>query len=185
MIGLLAEITPNGRTNSLKTNGYSLSEIGKIESFYDIKIEGDLKRFFLEFGRSPGAIGFDAFILPYSGFYAVKSPSHISGHLRTQYDFRDDLMKQARPFCKSSPFLFSIEHETQYYFLRTKADEPLRGVSPEDDYSQLSDDPEIVYHYDENNGVVINTEMTLKDYLRSRVSTTPVTELGSGEMILI
>ena len=182
---LIDEITQGCGFEVGLLRGYSDVEIEKMEAFYSIKIGEDLRRFFAEFGRSSGNVGFEGFIVPYSGYYALKTPAKISAHVATQLGFKDDLMKHGRPFCTGKPFLFAIENETQYYFLRTTADEPLRVTTLEDDYSQLSADPNIMYHFDENHGVVKNTGFPLKDYLLSRLRKGPVAKSGAGEMILI
>lgn len=182
---LIDEITQGCGFEIGPLRGYSDGEIEKMEWFYGIKIGGDLRRFFTEFGRSSGYVGFEGFIVAYSGYYAPKTPAKVSAHVATQLGFKDDLMKHGRPFCTGKPFLFSIESETQYYFLRTAADEPLRVTTPEDDYSQLCDDSDVVYHFDENRSTVESTGLTLKDYLLSRVQQRPLEKSGAGEMIVI
>jgi hypothetical protein len=182
---LIDEITQDRGFETGSVRGYSDEEIHKMESFYGIKVSGDLRRFFAEFGRSSGFIGFEGFIVAYSGYYAQKTPLKVSSHVATQLGFKDELMKHARPFCTGKPFLFSIENETQYFFVRTTADEPLRIKTPEDDYSQLSTDPDIVYQFDENQSTVENTGLTLKDYLFSRIQPRPLEKGGAGEMIVI
>ena len=79
-------------------DGYSESEISKMESFYNIKISGDLRRFFSELGRSSGSVQFSVFLIPYIGYYAVKRPVDVSGHVVTQLDFKSDLLKHGRAF---------------------------------------------------------------------------------------
>jgi len=163
--------------------GYSQDEINQMESFYDIKISGNLKSFLSEIGRCSGNAQFSVFLIPYTGYYAVKTPKGISGHVATQLEFKRDILKYGRPFLTGNPFLIFVEYETQYYFLRTKADEPLRCLTPEDDYTQLSDDPDIIYHFDSNKKQVINTGQTFMQFLVSKVSKNTIQEVGSGEMI--
>ena len=55
-------------------------------------------------------------------------------------------------FLKERPFLFSLESETQYFFVATK-----------------SDDPDRVYQYDENNGTVTDTSLSFLDYMKQTV----------------
>ena len=166
-------------------SGYSDFEMRKMESFYDIAITGGLRCFFSEMGRASGNRSFNAMVVPYSGYYAPKLPSGISGHIAAQIEFRNQVLRAGRPFRTGKPFLFSIENETQYFFLRTKADKQLHGVTPEDDYSVLSEDPEQVYQYDENADIVFRADMTLTDYLVSRLSPTALTKSGAGEMIVL
>jgi len=185
MMRFIDEITQGCGFDVGSVQGYTEGELLKMEEFYGIKIGGELRQFFTEFGRSSGHVRFEGFVVAYSGYYAPKTPAKISAHVATQLGFKDDLMKHGRPFCTGKPFLFSIENETQYFFLRTAADEPLRIVSPEDDYSQLSVNPDTVYRYDENHDTVSTTGLTLRDYLSSRLQQGPIDKNGTGEMILI
>lgn len=184
MTRLIDDITAGLSCDLSQIKGYSDEEIGKIESFYNIKVSGDFRLFLSEFGRSSGGVLLPDLIF-YHGYYAPKTPATVSGHLAGQLDFKSDLLRAARPFHSSNPFLISIESETQYYFLRTRADEPLRATSPEDDYSQLSDDPDVVYHFDENTGVVKNTGRTIRQYLKSQVQIETAGRCGAGEIIAI
>jgi len=167
------------------TSGYSLSEISKMESLYDIQIAGGLRCFFAGMGRSSGNMTFGAMLIPYLGYCAPKLPSGIGGHVAMQIEFKNELLRAGRPFRTGKPFLFSVENETQYFFLRTDADKPLRGISSEDDYSALSNNPEQVYQYDENTDVVSRTDMTFIQYLQSRLGPEVSTTSGAGEMIVL
>lgn len=185
MTGLMDALARECDFNLKGFRGYTPSEIEKMEIFYGIKISGDLRRFFVELGRSSGNVLFSDFLIPYSGYYAAKTPAGVSGHVACQLEFKNDLRKYGRPFGTGNPFLFSVANETQYFFLRTKADEPLRGITPEDDYSELNEDPETVYLYDENLGKVSNTGTRLREYLTSIIQKQSSDKDGAGEMIVI
>ena len=165
--------------------GYTDVELTKIEDFYGICIIGQLKEFFKVMGRSSGNVQFNCFLIAYTGYHTKHSPATVSGHVASQLDFRGKLLGHARPFLTGSPFLFAIEYETQYMFLRTKADQPLRSIVPNDDYSSLSADPNIIYRFDENTGLVENTGICLEDYLVGETAEEPSKTCGAGEMINI
>ncbi|WP_350333457.1 hypothetical protein [Coralliovum pocilloporae] len=184
MTRLIDDVVVGLQCNLSQIAGYSDKEIEKIESFYSIKVGGDFRLFLQEFGRSSGDVLLPDLIF-YQGYYAAKTPAMISGHLAQQFEFREDLIRNNRPFRSGSPFLISIESETQFFFLRTRADEPIRVTTVEDDYGQLSDNPEIVYHFDENTGMVSNTKRTFREYLKSQVRLSETERVGTGEMIKI
>lgn len=173
--------------------GYSANEIDKMESFYDIKISGGLRDFFLQMGRSsgnvllgyPGGYRIECGIIPYMGYYTEKTAADVSGHFAEQYYVGTELESCARPFHTGSPFEFAIVNQTQYYFLRTRADEPLVGLLPDDDCSQLLSDPEVVYALDTNTDEVYVVNLSFRDYVLSMVQPEPHPNpgRGRGEMI--
>jgi len=56
MTNFIDKIAQGVSYNSEYVLGYSGDEIEKIERLYEIKIGGDLRRFFLEMGRSDGGL---------------------------------------------------------------------------------------------------------------------------------
>lgn len=179
-ISEIVDFTPSGFI------GYSEMEIQHIESFYGIKVVGGLRDFLLQMGRSSGNVDFNSSLIPYIEYYADKTPANIRKHLVQQYEFLEHtLMKYARPFYSLSPILFVIENKYRYGFLRTCADEPMIVTTPEDDYSRLVDDPEIIYFFDDHTKQVDVTSLSVSDYILSQVSFNPREKYGRGEMIVI
>lgn len=153
--------------------GYSAEELVKIEKLYDIKISGSLHDFMLEMGRSDGGLIGDDPIILYRNNRSVRS------YVITQDGFREKLLEQIfrnnTPeevdfFCNST-FLFSIEAETQYYYLNTT------GANPER-----------VFHYDENEDIIEDTNVDFIDYMKNTVrvygSFSPQI-ICQGEMLII
>ena len=165
--------------------GYSETEIQHIERFYRIKVAGGLRDFFVQMGRSSGNVDFNSSLIPYLGNEVEKKTITIRKHLIMRYRFlRENLSKYARPFYSLDCFLFAIEKQHRYCFLRTRADEPLKGLTPEDDYSRLVDDPEIIYCFDDQTKQVEVTDLSVSDYILSQVNSKPRQTKGSGEMII-
>lgn len=120
-------------TNFIK--GYSDDELAKIERLYDIKVTDQLYDFLRCMGRCSGGLFGDVPLLFYRDQWSVR------GHVLFQAGFTDELKKlQHYELTKQKPFFISIEWETQFYFLLTK-----------------SDNPNLVYHYDENEETVETT----------------------------
>ncbi|MDE9444378.1 hypothetical protein KKJ04_01810 [Xenorhabdus bovienii] len=134
-------------TNYIK--GYSNEELPKMERLYDIKIQGQLLNFLTCMGRcSGGLFGDDPLI-----FY--REQDTVRGDVISQSYHREELARiQRHELLDQNPFLISIEWCTQYYFLLTE-----------------SDDPDLVYRFDENEDIVINTNLTFNDYLRRVIDT--------------
>ena len=132
-------------TNFIK--GYSDDELAKIERLYDIKIRGQLYHFLSCMGHCSGGFFGDDPLLFYRDQWSVR------GHVLFQAGFTDELKKlQHYELTKQKPFFISIEWETQFYFLLTK-----------------SDNPNLVYHYDENEETVETTQWTFNEYLRKSI----------------
>ena len=127
--------------------GYSDDELGKIERLYDIELTGDFGQFMAEMGRSSGGlIGDDPIIL-------YRSAWPVRGQILHQVTFRDDLLKiKSGETLVNKPFSFSMESETNHYFLRT-----------------VSGHPERVYCYDENAETVTDTGQSFLEYMQSAV----------------
>ena len=168
----LSMISQNRWYNPNRVLGYSEEELVKIEKLYDIKISGFLRGFMLEAGRSDGGLIGDDPIILYSNNWSVR------GHIKTQDGFREDLLEllfknnpaEVDYFCNST-FLFSIEAETQYYYLNTT------GANPER-----------VFHYDENEDTIEDTNLDFIDYMKNTVrvygSFSPQI-ICQGEMLII
>lgn len=137
----------NGISESLEQGknieGYSNSEIHKIEKLYDIHVTGQFKDFLLRMGRCEGGVFGDDPIILFRSLWSVRD------QILFQIRFLENL-KQGNFFdyLKLKPFAFSLDFETQYYFLLTK-----------------DENPDLVYRYDENEEAVINTEWSLDEYL--------------------
>ena len=130
--------------NSERVIGYSEEELGQIERLYDIKISGNFREFLLDMGRSDGGlIGDDPIIL-------YREVMTVRGFVLMQSGMEEEIYSSDfRELSFGKPFVFSIESETQYFYLRT-----------------ASDDPERVFHYDENNETVIDTGESFVEYMR-------------------
>ena len=134
-------------TNFIK--GYSDDELAKIERLYDIKIRGQLYHFLSCMGRCSGGFFGDDPLM----FY--RQNNTLRSHVLFQYSFCEDLCAlQQWELVKQKPFAFSFESETQYFFLLTD-----------------SDNPNLVYHYDENEETIKQTNKTFYEYLRHSVNT--------------
>lgn len=142
--------------------GYTKSEIEKIELLYDIQVNGDLRDFLLEMGRCDGGLTGDEPIILYRPAWSMRA------QLMTQIGFFTALQELGKfEFLAGKPFVFSIEGETQYFFVRTAADVPNRISHP--GALELSTDPNRVYHYDENNGTVNDTGISFLEYMKRTV----------------
>lgn len=132
----------------LQVIGYSESELATIEKLYDIQICGDFRNFMLEMGRcSGGLIGDDPIVL-YRPLWSVRT------QILFQCGFYQSLSdSKIYGLIPQKPFVFSREHETQYYFLLTG-----------------SDSPGLVYHYDENHQTVRSTGLSFMEYMQDAVT---------------
>jgi len=130
-----------------KVVGYSEDEIAKIERLYDIVLDGSLKQFMMEMGRSDGGlIGDDPIIL-------YRPTISVRGFILMQSGIQEEIYNAgSHKLASKNPFIFSVESETQYFFVATKSDEPDR-----------------VYQYDENNEAVTDTGLSFLDYLKQTV----------------
>lgn len=133
--------------------GYSEGELKKIEKLYNIELSGVLRKFMLEAGRCSGGLLGDDVIILYNESFTVRD------HILTQYSFEGDILnislKTTPPtkdiFCRS-PFLFSIESETQYFYINT------RGANSER-----------VFHFDENENILEDTHYGFTEYMQHLV----------------
>lgn len=135
------------KENISYVSGYEEIELKKIEALYGISIHGELKDFMLHAGRCDGGLIGDDPIILYRPAWSVRA------HLRLQLGFFSELQEIGAYDYIKKPFVFSIESETQYYFLKT------------------SDPSLIVFHYNENSGEIFNTGLTLSDYLVKTAAT--------------
>jgi len=133
------ELCPNAADRMI---GYSESEIEKLERLYGIQLSGDFRAFMERAGRCDGGIiGDDPFII-YRPHWSVRT------HILFQVNFFSSLQAIGAWDYLDRVFVFSVESETQYYFLQTGAAEP-----------------DLVYHYDENSESVKATGMRFGEYL--------------------
>ena len=139
------------KKNERKAIGYSEEEITKIEKLYDIEAKGDFREFLKYAGRCGGGLLEDYTIILYRELWSIQS------FLRKNYfGFIDDEDFEEKVFydeLKKKPFIFSIEMETYYFYIRT-ADEDLK-----------------VYCFDENEEKIKDTGMDFNEYMVDLVET--------------
>ena len=130
------------KKNERKAIGYSEEEITKIEKLYDIEAKGDFREFLKYAGRCDGdLLGVDPVIL-YRQTWSIQS------YLRKNYfNFIDEDYTVLHGDLQKKPFIFSIEMETYYFYIRT-ADDNLK-----------------VYCFDENEEILKDTGMNFNEYM--------------------
>ncbi|MDC9622801.1 hypothetical protein PSI22_14430 [Xenorhabdus sp. XENO-7] len=147
LINYLHSAYPELTIDTSYIKGYSEDEIPKLERLYDIKIKGQLYDFLIYMGRCSGGLFGDSPL----NFYQEQDT--VRGEVIFQSCQRQELAKiQRHDLMAQKPFFISIESYTQFYFLLTK-----------------SDNPDLVYCFDENEEVVEDTGLTFNEYLRSVV----------------
>ncbi|ATQ79006.1 hypothetical protein CR152_19990 [Massilia violaceinigra] len=122
--------------------GYHEFELRRIERLYGINIGGDFSEFLLKAGRCDGGVIGDDPLIIYRPTWSVRT------HLLFQVNFFNGLQEIGAFEFINKPFVFSLEAETQYYFLQTRNPDDMQ-----------------VYHYDENAESVQGTGLTLENYL--------------------
>ena len=130
------------KKNERKAIGYSEEEITKIEKLYDIEVKGDFREFLKYAGRCDGdLLGDDPVIL-------YRQTWNIQSYLRKNYfNFIDEDYTVLHGDLQKKPFIFSIEMETYYFYIRT-ADDDLK-----------------VYCFDENDEILKDTGMNFNEYM--------------------
>lgn len=169
LIDYLRSVYPELPFDISYVRGYTDNEIEKIDRLYDIKVSDQLYDFLRCMGRCSGGLFGDDPLMFYRDQVSVR------GHFLFQYDYNRELIRLKRyDWYDQKPFIISIESETQYYFLLTR-----------------SDNPNLVYHYDENEDTVEPTQWTFNEYLRkcidqeTRSFPNPVPPDRHGELIII
>ncbi|MEX9912998.1 MULTISPECIES: hypothetical protein [Providencia] len=148
LINYLHSVYPELLINFSYMRGYSEDEIPKIERLYDIKVTGQLYDFLTSIGRCSGGLFGDDPLL----FY--RNQKTIRGSILMQSGMREDLAAiQRHDLLPQKPFFLSVESYTQYFFVLT-----------------TSDDPNLIYQYDENEETVEATDWDINDYLRHVVN---------------
>ncbi|MEQ4923429.1 hypothetical protein [Proteus hauseri] len=148
LINYLHAIYPELSIDIHKIKGYSDDEIKKIERLYDIKVTDQLYNFLSCMGRCGGGFFCDSSLLFYRHSFSVR------GYVQFQIGKCMDLYNiQQFDLIRQKPFFISIESETQYLFLLT-----------------YSDNPNQVYHYDENEEIVNRTDWTFYQYLKRLIN---------------
>ena len=136
------------KKNERKAIGYSEEEITKIEKLYDIEAKGDFREFLKYAGRCDGDLLGDDTVILYRQTWNMKI------YLRMNYSyFIDENFKILHEEIKKKPFIFSIEMETYYFYIRT-ADDDLK-----------------VYCFDENEEKIKDTGMDFNEYMVDLVKT--------------
>ena len=158
------------KKNERKAIGYSEEEITKIEKLYDIEVKGDFREFLKYAGRCDGdLLGDDPIIL-------YRQTWDMGSYLRKNYfGFIDDEDFEEKVFydeLKKKPFIFSIEMENYYFYIRT-VDDDLK-----------------VYCFDENEEKIKDTGMNFNEYMvdlveRYNPELKPILEIPSiGELLV-
>ena len=155
------------KKNERKAIGYSEEEITKIEKLYDIEAKGDFREFLKYAGRCDGDLLGDDPIILYRQTWNMKI------YLRMNYSyFIDENFKILHEEIKKKPFIFSIEMENYYFYIRT-VDEDLK-----------------VYCFDENEEKIKDTGMDFNEYMvdlveRYNPELKPILEIPSiGELLV-
>ena len=130
------------KKNERKAIGYSEEEITKIEKLYDIEAKGDFREFLKYAGRCDGDLLGDDPVILYRQTWSIQS------YLRKNYfNFIDEDYTVLHGDLQKKPFIFSIEMETYYFYIRT-ADDDLK-----------------VYCFDENEEKLKDTGMNFNEYM--------------------
>ena len=130
------------KKNERKAIGYSEEEITKIEKLYDIEVKGDFREFLKYAGRCDGDLLGDDPVILYRQTWSIQS------YLRKNYfNFIDEDYTVLHGDLQKKPFIFSIEMETYYFYIRT-ADDDLK-----------------VYCFDENEEMLKDTGMDFNEYM--------------------
>lgn len=130
------------KKNERKAIGYSEEEITKIEKLYDIEAKGDFREFLKYAGRCDGDLLGDDPVILYRQTWSIQS------YLRKNYfNFIDEDYTVLHGDLQKKPFIFSIEMETYYFYIRT-ADDDLK-----------------VYCFDENEEKLKDTGMDFNEYM--------------------
>ena len=138
-MGILKEYL---KKNERKAIGYSEEEITKIEKLYDIEAKGDFREFLKYAGRCDGDLLGDDPVILYRQTWNMKI------YLRMNYSyFIDENFKILHEEIKKKPFIFSIEMENYYFYIRT-VDDDLK-----------------VYCFDENEEMLKDTGMDFNEYM--------------------
>lgn len=151
--------------NSIISIGYTEDDISKIEKLYNINCNGYFRELLLFSGRNDGGFfGND------NGFVLYNEWT-IYEHVRYQIFFRDILYDAGYvDLYNSKPFVFSVIDGVMYYFLIT------------------NENNDTVYSFFDDTGEVLETNLTLDDYLVLRAAElhAPCSKLEqsiSGELI--
>jgi len=122
------------KKNERKAIGYSEEEISKIEKLYDIEAKGDFREFLKYAGRCDGDLLGDDPIILYRQTWDMES------YLRMNYfGFIDDEDFEEKVFydeLKRKPFIFSIEMENYYFYIRTADDDTVGELLVQCDTSE-------------------------------------------------
>ena len=132
------------KKNERKAIGYSEEEITKIEKLYDIEAKGDFREFLKYAGRCDGDLLGDDPVILYRKTWSIQS------YLRKNYfNFIDEDYTVLHGDLQKKPFIFSIEMETYYFYIRT--------VDEDEDLK--------VYCFDENEEILKDTGMNFNEYM--------------------
>ena len=155
------------KKNERKAIGYSEEEITKIEKLYDIEAKGDFREFLKYAGRCDGDLLGDDPVILYRQTWSIQF------YLRKNYfNFIDEDYTVLHGDLQKKPFIFSIEMETYYFYMRT-ADDDLK-----------------IYCFDENEEKLKDTGMDFNEYMvdlveRYNPELKPILEIPSiGELLV-
>lgn len=122
--------------------GYHEDEMQKIERVFRMKIVGDFKHFMIRAGKSDGGLIGDESLILYRQEWDIRT------HIVWQEYFLRKIIVLQEYKSGDKPFMFSIENDLKYYFLRT-------GIEQDG----------FVFCFNEEEGMVFNTNMTFVEYL--------------------
>lgn len=130
---------------NVKIEGYSDEEIRRIEKLYDIEIKGDFKKFMKIAGRSSGNLLGDAAIILYNKRWKIDSYLYYNYYFLKLY--LEDTSFNFEKFIEEKPFIFAIEYETSYTFLKTAYDDT------------------VLYGFNETREEFFSTNLTFNEYM--------------------
>ena len=126
--------------------GYSDEELERIEKIYDIHVCSQLADFLRIMGKScRGLIGDD-------GIQLYRSSWPAATQLDFQQEFRNDMTKAGFGKYLNKPFVIAWLSENQYFFVQT-----------------ASDQPDLIYHYNEVEKTAKKTRWDLFGFLESLI----------------
>lgn len=129
----------------VEIEGYSEEEIKRIEKLYDIEIKGDFKKFMKIAGRSSGNLLGDAAIILYNKRWKTDSYLYYNYYFLKLY--LEDTSFNFEKFIEEKPFIFAIEYETSYTFLKTAYDDT------------------VLYGFNETREEFFSTNLTFNEYM--------------------
>lgn len=148
-----------------KILGYSEYELNVIERLYSVKVSGNFRKFMLEMGRCDGGLIGGGPIVVYGPDETPRSLIILGAQIE------DEICDAGQyELSRLGPFVFSIESETQLYYVVTK-----------------SDKPDKIYRFDESNQTIHDTGFSFLEYMQHivRVWGGRSTAICRGELLMV